>query len=307
MIDIGKMIAQLRSQRHYSQQRLGDRLGMTKQAISNYETGKRIPDYETLEKIADALNAPITFFISKEEKEKALSDIYAGYTKAPLDFSPVAPDLDSAAVAASEILIKHRVCTAPVLPMPILKSMPGVFVVSFTEFADRTGTDRRHLAFRFGAESQDAITIRKDVDGMPRFYVAYNQRLPFYMVQVALARELGRIVMGHNLDRPVEAQTDEALYFARHLLCPRPLIRAIHESGLLLTVELLGNITGCYGRTLAGIRQTPGASVPAHLNRRIREQFTDYVRDFALCQSLMSGDDDSGAADFGTYMDNYAE
>ena len=307
MIDIGKMIAQLRTQRHYSQQRLADRLCMTKQAISNYETGKRVPDYETLEKIADALNAPITFFISNEEKEKALSDISAGYAKSPLEFSPAAPDLDSAAVAASEILIKHRVCTAPVLPMPILKSTPGVFVVSFTEFADRSGTDRRHLASRFGAESQDAITVRKTVDGAPRYYVAYNQRLPFYMVQLALARELGRIVMGHDLDRAGDAQTDEALYFARHLLCPRSLIRAIREAGLPLTVELLGNITGCYGRTLAGIRQTPGASVPAHLNRRVREQFADYVRDFALCQSLMSGDDDSVAADFGTYMDNYTD
>lgn len=80
MIHVGKMIAKIRKDRGYSQQQLADKLNLSKQAVSNYETGKREPDYVTLEAIADALNVPITMLISPEEKEEALSAIYATYT-----------------------------------------------------------------------------------------------------------------------------------------------------------------------------------------------------------------------------------
>ena len=79
MIDVGKMIAKVRKDRGYSQQQLADKLNLSKQAVSNYETGKREPDYVTLEAIADALNVPITMLISPEEQEQALNEIYATY------------------------------------------------------------------------------------------------------------------------------------------------------------------------------------------------------------------------------------
>ena len=82
MIDVGKMIAKVRNDRGYSQQRLADKLNLSKQAISNYETGKREPDYVTLEAIADALNVPITMLISPEEQAQALKEIYATYPQA---------------------------------------------------------------------------------------------------------------------------------------------------------------------------------------------------------------------------------
>ena len=81
MIDVGKMIAKVRNDRGYSQQRLADKLNLSKQAISNYETGKREPDYVTLEAIADALNVPITMLISPEEQAQALKEIYATYPR----------------------------------------------------------------------------------------------------------------------------------------------------------------------------------------------------------------------------------
>lgn len=217
------------------------------------------------------------------------------------------PNLERAATAAIETLIKYRISTAPVIPLPILKSIPGVIVVSFTEMADRIGLDRASLVSTFNAENRDVITSVREENGKLRYVVAYNQRLPFYMLQRSLARELGHIVLGHDGSRPEAVRQEEALCFARHLLCPRPLIADIESAGIPITIELLGSITGCYERCLIGIRKTPGVRVPAELNRQVREQFADYVNNFIDCQSILTSEDESAPVDFGTFMDNYSE
>jgi transcriptional regulator with XRE-family HTH domain len=54
-----------------TQSELGSRLGIAKSTISLYESGKREPDFETLEKFADFFNVPMsTFFPDGEEEEK---------------------------------------------------------------------------------------------------------------------------------------------------------------------------------------------------------------------------------------------
>lgn len=80
MVNVGKMIAAIRKERGMSQSMLANKLNISKQAVSNYERGKREPDYVTLEAIADILNTPMSMLISREEQETALSEIYAGYT-----------------------------------------------------------------------------------------------------------------------------------------------------------------------------------------------------------------------------------
>lgn len=217
------------------------------------------------------------------------------------------PDIDRAALRATEILIDYNIHSTPIAPLPILESMPGVFVVSFTEMAAETGLDRNHLVMNFGAENQDAVTFVKDFNGDLHYFVAYNQRLPYYILQRALARELGHIALRHDGSLTEEVRMTEALVFARHLLCPRPLIRAIQESGVPLTIETVGNLTGCYGRCLASMRKTPGAKIPAELNRKVKDQFSKYVKSFIAYQSVMASEDDSMIADFGTFMDNYVE
>ena len=216
------------------------------------------------------------------------------------------PDFQAAAIRATETLIKHRIVTAPIDPMPILKTTPGVLVLSFTEIARTTGEDRGSLISTFNG-SQDAVTTAQMIGGKLRYIVAYNQRLPFYMLQRGLARELGHIILHHDGSRPDEVRTEEALCFARHLICPRPIIRAIQDSGIRLSIEALGNITGCYERCLSGIRKTPGVSVPPELNCLLRDQFADYIQNFVDFQQILSQDDETPVADLGTYMDNYSE
>lgn len=217
------------------------------------------------------------------------------------------PDYERAAVKAMEMLIKHGINTAPVDPLPVFKRTPGVLVLSFTEMSNRIGIDRNNLLTSFETENHDAVTSVHVDDGKLRYLVTYNQRLPMYLLQRALARELGHIVLGHDGSRPEDVRMAEAYCFAHHFLCPRPLIHAIQQSGLPFTVEMLGAMTGCYERCLQGMRKTPAVHVPADLNRRVRDQFADYISNFMDYESYLSKSDESMLANFGTYMDGYEE
>ena len=214
-------------------------------------------------------------------------------------------DINKAATLAMETIIKYGISTAPVMPLPVFKKIPGVLLMSFAEMSDLTEIDRSKLVPMFG-ESQDAATFHVNSDKL-KYIVVYNQRLPFYMLQRALARELGHIVLGHDGTRPEEVRTAEAYAFAHHLLCPRPLLRAIQDAGIKMTVEVVGSVTGCYERCMSAIRKEPAAEVPADLNRTVREQFADYLNNLVAFQPYLSFDDTSALADFGHYMDFYTE
>ena len=217
------------------------------------------------------------------------------------------PDFDRAATAAAEVLIKYGICTAPVDPIPIFKKADGFNVVTFTEMSRMIGVDRSDVLSAFSAENHDAVSSAYLKDGHPHYLVAYNMRLPAYLIQRALAREMGHLVLGHDGSRPEDVRNAEALCFAHHLLCPRALIHAIQESGAKITVEVLGNTTGCYERCLVGMRHQPATHVPAELNRKIHAQFADYFSEFLFFQSFLARDDDSMIANFGTFMDGYEE
>lgn len=216
-------------------------------------------------------------------------------------------DLETAAIKATETLVKYRITSAPVAPLPILKEIPGVIVFSFAEMAERMGIDRSSVIGNLLTENHDAVTAVKEVKGKLVYCVAYNQRLPFYLLQRALSRELGHIILGHDGSRPEDVRDEEAKYFARYIICPRPLIHAIQEAGVPITTELFGNITGCYERCMKGIRVTPGAHVPAELNRLVRDQFSDYVSNLLDYHAVFAGEDTTEPVDLGCYMDNYVE
>ena len=57
MRDIGKNIRDLRSKRNMTQDELAEKLFVTRQTVSNYETGKSQPDIDTIVRLAEALQA----------------------------------------------------------------------------------------------------------------------------------------------------------------------------------------------------------------------------------------------------------
>ena len=217
------------------------------------------------------------------------------------------PNLERAATAASETLIKYHVTSAPVAPLRLVKSIPGVIVLSFTELASGIGMERRDLLDQYGGMGKDAFTLVKEVGGKLRYFVGYNMLLPDYLLQRAIAREMGHIVLQHDGSRPEGVRMAEAMFYARHLLCPRPLIRAIQDADIPITVETLGLITGCYERCLVGLQASHGVRVAPELNRIIREQFSAYVQNFTDCRAILTANDGSPLVNFGSYMDNYEE
>ena len=76
-----------------------------------------------------------------------------------------------------------------------------VNVVTFTEMSRLIGVDRADLLSAFSAENHDAVSSAYLKDGHPHYLVAYNMRLPAYLVQRALAREMGHLVLGHDGSR----------------------------------------------------------------------------------------------------------
>lgn len=218
------------------------------------------------------------------------------------------PDYLNAAIKATETLIKYGISSAPVSPLPILKKIPGVIVVSYESMSNAVDQDRQCVISLFGEKNQDAFTsVNIHPDGRKHYLVTYNQRLSLVFVQRALARELGHIILGHDGTRPEDVRNEEALCFAHHLLCPRPLIHTIQATGLRLTKEVLGNVTGCYDYCLSCLRKTPGVSVPAELNRKVRDQFKSYFMNLFEFQRYASLKDGSALADLGTFMNGYEE
>ena len=214
------------------------------------------------------------------------------------------PDFTRAAVKASDVLIKYGVRTSPVSPLPILEQMDNVIVTSFAEMSNSRGIRQTDLMQIFG-KRRDAVTSVHELNGKRWYVIAYNSLLPFSIIQFALAREMGHIALGHANSTP--SNEEEALCFARHLLCPRPLIHAIQATNIRLTKNLLAQLTGIFDQALTDIRKTPGTEVPSGMNRFIRGQFLPFfINFFQYYQSVLPADG-SAIADLGTYMDGYEE
>ncbi|ANE46400.1 XRE family transcriptional regulator [Paenibacillus swuensis] len=61
----GTIIHNLRERRGLTQEELSNRLGISRAALSHYETNRREPDYETLTKIADLFDVSIDYLIGR--------------------------------------------------------------------------------------------------------------------------------------------------------------------------------------------------------------------------------------------------
>ena len=69
MVTFKDMLKYLRNRDKLSQSELAEKLGVAKSTISMYEVGKREPDFETLEAIADLFNVDMNFLLGKDGSE----------------------------------------------------------------------------------------------------------------------------------------------------------------------------------------------------------------------------------------------
>lgn len=63
--ELGRYITQLRLSCGYSQQNIADTLGIVRQAYSHYETGRNVPAYHTIVKLAELYNVSTENFIQR--------------------------------------------------------------------------------------------------------------------------------------------------------------------------------------------------------------------------------------------------
>lgn len=67
---IGKNIKQFRSEKDMTQEKLAEKLNVTRQAVSNWENGKTQPDVEMLGRIAEVLEVTLEELIYDKPKSK---------------------------------------------------------------------------------------------------------------------------------------------------------------------------------------------------------------------------------------------
>ena len=74
-MDYGSKIAQLRKKKGMTQAELGKELNVTYQAVSKWERNESYPDFDTMSKIADLFDVPLSYFQDgKKETEQATNN-----------------------------------------------------------------------------------------------------------------------------------------------------------------------------------------------------------------------------------------
>jgi len=71
---IGRRIKHLRKEMNLLQKDLAEKLNLTQQTISLYESEKRQPDYETLQKIANFFNVSVDYLLGRTDEKKIILD-----------------------------------------------------------------------------------------------------------------------------------------------------------------------------------------------------------------------------------------
>ena len=74
MGNFNDMLKYLRVREKMSQAELADKLGVSRSTVGMYELGKREPDFETLEAIADLFNVDMNFLLGKVGSELSPKD-----------------------------------------------------------------------------------------------------------------------------------------------------------------------------------------------------------------------------------------
>ena len=75
--EIGTRIRTMRKSRQMTQEDLAKAIGQSPSSITMYETGRREPDFETMEALADVFNVPLASLVSGEDQlARILEDYY---------------------------------------------------------------------------------------------------------------------------------------------------------------------------------------------------------------------------------------
>lgn len=67
---LGERLIKLRKSRKLTQQQIADKLHLSRGTYAQYEIDRRVPEYATLEKMADFFEVSIDYLVGREIKEE---------------------------------------------------------------------------------------------------------------------------------------------------------------------------------------------------------------------------------------------
>ena len=114
---LGKKIMKLRKQHQFTQKHLAERCGETVTSISAYERGQRMPNTQTLERLALALNTTVIDLINPQYvQHPSLQEFMAQSLEPtqPLDFKLVLEDVLVHLTLSPEVYFNGRLLTQEV-------------------------------------------------------------------------------------------------------------------------------------------------------------------------------------------------
>ena len=85
MKEIGFKIAKLRKGKNMTQMELADALGISFQAISNWERGESMPDIAKLVSLSQIFDVSVDEILGNDRIAKTVSELASGTEKEPLD------------------------------------------------------------------------------------------------------------------------------------------------------------------------------------------------------------------------------
>ena len=73
----GKRLKELREQRGYTQEYLAKLLNTSRSRIAMYEQGKRQPDFEMQEALADLFNVTLDYLFGRDDSVKEFTELFS--------------------------------------------------------------------------------------------------------------------------------------------------------------------------------------------------------------------------------------
>lgn len=114
---LGKKIMKLRKQHKYTQKYLAEQCGENVTSISAYERGQRMPNAQSLERLALALNTTVIDLVDPQYvQHPSLQEFMdqSSKTSQPLDIKPVLEDLLIHLTLSPEVYFNGRLLTQEV-------------------------------------------------------------------------------------------------------------------------------------------------------------------------------------------------
>lgn len=226
---IGANLRRARKARKVTAISLASQLGVTKQAISNYESGRQSPSPEITEKICEILEFPVFFFL-KKPKEVTKSETPYFYrsmsaaTKASREAAEEKLKWLLKLISLVEVFVELPIVNFPDVDPPIDPRKIS------NEFIEDTADKVRHFwGLNYGPisnsvwllENNGAIVVRRELEAetLDAFSVWINER-PYIVLSAEkncavrsrfdLAHELGHLILHRNV--PVTCLKDDEYF-----------------------------------------------------------------------------------------------